>query len=100
MRDAAWFVDGRSIKDIGARLGISYKTVQTDRARLMRKLHLTNTTDLIRYAITNEADKTMPDPAQPTPPPVIAPAVVVPMLSAPVPITYRSPSVEREEWPG
>jgi DNA-binding CsgD family transcriptional regulator len=44
----AWFVDGRSCKDIGARLGISYKTVQTYRARIMRKFQLTDTTDLIR----------------------------------------------------
>jgi hypothetical protein len=56
-------------------LGIYCKTVQTYRARLLKKLKLMNTFQLTRYAITHETDTTMPIPAQPTPRPVIAPAV-------------------------
>jgi DNA-binding CsgD family transcriptional regulator len=82
----AWFAHGRSSPDIGARLGISYKTVQTHRARLLKKLKLTNTFQLSRYAIEHSR-------------PVIAPAVV-PMRPASMPTAYRSHSVEREEWPG
>ena len=72
----AWFVEGRSCKDIGARMGIAYMTVQTYRARIMDKLKLTNTTDLIRYAVEHQADRLLPVPAQPTPLPVVVPAVV------------------------
>ena len=67
-------------------MGISYKTVQTHRARLLKKLKLTNTFQLNRYAIEHSR-------------PVIAPAVV-PMMPASMPIAYRAHSVEREEWPG
>jgi hypothetical protein len=80
----------RSSTDIGARLDISYKTVQTHRARLLKKLKLTNTFQLSRYPIEHKADRLLPVPAQPTPPP---------MLPAPMPIVHRSHSVEREEWP-
>jgi hypothetical protein len=51
-------------------MAISPKTVQTYHARIMDKLQLTNTPELIRYAIEQKADTTMPVPAQPTPPPV------------------------------
>jgi DNA-binding CsgD family transcriptional regulator/integrase len=95
----AWFVDGRSCKDIGARRGMAYKTVQTYRARLMRKLHLTNATDLMRYAITHEAKPTTPVPAQQTPP-VIAAPVVSQTIPAPMPIVHSSHRYEREDWPG
>ena len=76
----AWFAHGRSSLDIGARLGISYKTVQTHRARLLKKLKLKNTFQLSRYAI----ELTTPRPV-PAPPLLIA---------------YRAHSYEREEWPG
>ena len=79
-----WFAHDRSSTDIGARLGISYKTVQTHRARLLKKLKLKNTFQLSRYAIEHTAPR-----------PVTAPPAAVPM-----PIRYRSHSIEREEWPG
>jgi len=81
-------------------MAISPKTVQTYRARIMDKHRLTNTTELIRYAIEQKADTTMPVPAQPTPPPVIMRTVVSPMMPAPVPIVYGAHRHEREEWPG
>ncbi len=42
---------GRSVKEIGAALGLSVKTVSTYRTRLLEKLALKSTADLIRYAI-------------------------------------------------
>lgn len=42
---------GRSAKEIAAQLGLSVKTVSTYRARLLEKLDLKSTADLIRYAI-------------------------------------------------
>jgi two-component system, NarL family, invasion response regulator UvrY len=45
---------GRSVKEVGADLGISAKTVSTYRTRLLEKLGLTTTADLIRYAIENK----------------------------------------------
>jgi len=44
---------GKSITDISARLSISSSTVSTYRQRIMEKLHLTNTSELILYAIEN-----------------------------------------------
>lgn len=96
----AWFAHGQSNTYIGARLGIPHKTVATFRARLLDKLQLTKTTDLIRYAIEHKADRLLPVQAQPTSPPVMVPPVMSPMMSAPVPIVHRLQSVEREEWPG
>ena len=66
----------------------------------MDKLHLTNTTVLLRYAMAHQAYLPLPGSVQPTPLPVLAPAVVSPMSPAPAAIAYRSHSVEREEWPG
>ena len=42
---------GRSIREIADQLGLSMKTVSTYRARLLDKLHLKTTPDLIRYAL-------------------------------------------------
>ncbi len=42
---------GLGVKEIGARLGISPKTVSTYRRRLLDKLSLGTTADLIRYAV-------------------------------------------------
>lgn len=42
---------GRSIREIADQLGLSTKTVSTYRARLLDKLHLKTTPDLIRYAL-------------------------------------------------
>jgi DNA-binding NarL/FixJ family response regulator len=42
---------GRSVKQIAAQLKLSPKTVSTYRTRLLEKLHLRTTADLIRYAV-------------------------------------------------
>ena len=44
-------VEGSSAKEIGAVLGISPRTVETHRARLMKKLGVHKTCDLVRIAI-------------------------------------------------
>jgi two-component system response regulator NreC len=43
--------DGRSGRAIAADLGVSLKTVETHRYRIMRKLQLHRSADLIRYAV-------------------------------------------------
>jgi DNA-binding NarL/FixJ family response regulator len=43
--------EGRSSKDVAEQLGVSVKTVESHRARLMRKLDLHETAGLVRYAI-------------------------------------------------
>jgi two-component system response regulator NreC len=43
--------EGHTSSEIGARLGLSPRTVETHRASLMRKLGLRTQTDLIRYAL-------------------------------------------------
>lgn len=45
------FARGFSLKEIGTTLRISEKTVSTYRARILMKLHLRTTVDLIRYAL-------------------------------------------------
>jgi DNA-binding NarL/FixJ family response regulator len=45
--------EGKSNKEIGARLDIQTKTVETHRANVMRKLGLHGLSDLVRYAIRN-----------------------------------------------
>ncbi len=47
---------GQSIKEIGARLSLSAKTISSYRARLLEKLNLTTTADLIRYGIKHGLD--------------------------------------------
>lgn len=42
---------GRSVKHIAHSLSLSIKTVSTYRARLLDKLQLTTTAELIRYAL-------------------------------------------------
>jgi two-component system, NarL family, invasion response regulator UvrY len=42
---------GKSVSMIAAEIALSVKTVSTYRARLLEKLHLMSTADLIRYAI-------------------------------------------------
>jgi len=46
-----WIASGCSNKQIAAKLFISVKTVETHRARIMQKLDLHTTADLVRYAI-------------------------------------------------
>jgi len=43
--------EGKSTKQIGSLLGISPKTVETHRSRLMEKLEIRDTAGLVRYAI-------------------------------------------------
>ena len=42
---------GQSVKNIAQSLTLSIKTISTYRARLLDKLQLTNTAELIRYAL-------------------------------------------------
>lgn len=42
---------GKTVTEIGEELGLSVKTVSTYRSRLLEKLHLHTTPELIRYAI-------------------------------------------------
>jgi DNA-binding NarL/FixJ family response regulator len=48
---------GYSNKEIGTKLDISVKTVETHRARIMRKLHVHTAIDLVRYAIRHRLVK-------------------------------------------
>ena len=45
---------GKAISSIAPQLGLSSKTISTYRSRLMRKLNLKNSAELIRYAIEND----------------------------------------------
>ena len=45
---------GKSIKEIGATLELSPKTVSTYRARVLKKLEVRTTADLVRYAVEHE----------------------------------------------
>jgi DNA-binding CsgD family transcriptional regulator len=45
--------EGKSTKDIAVHLGISVKTAESHRARLMKKLDIHETASLVRYAIRN-----------------------------------------------
>jgi len=47
----ALIAEGSSTKEIGHRLGISPKTADCHRSRLMMKLDLHNVAHLVRYAI-------------------------------------------------
>jgi len=44
-------VDGKATKEIAAALGISVKTAESHRVRIMKKLNTHNTAGLVRYAI-------------------------------------------------
>jgi DNA-binding CsgD family transcriptional regulator len=45
--------DGKSNLEVGAVLGLSPRTVETYRLRLMRKLGIDNLPSLVKYAIRN-----------------------------------------------
>jgi len=49
--------EGKTNKEIGAQLSISPRTVETHRARLMRKLNLHSMGELVRYAIRHRIIK-------------------------------------------
>jgi DNA-binding NarL/FixJ family response regulator len=46
--------EGKSVKEIGDLLALSVKTVSTYRTRILRKLHLKTTADLIRYVLAQQ----------------------------------------------
>ena len=45
---------GKTLKEIAGELAISIQTVSTHRARILRKMGLQTSTELIRYALENE----------------------------------------------
>ena len=46
--------DGNTNKEVARILGISLKTVETHRSNIMKKLQLSSSADLVRYAVRNE----------------------------------------------
>ena len=46
-------VEGKSNAEVATLLGLSPRTVETYRARLMRKIGVDNLPDLVKYAIRN-----------------------------------------------
>jgi len=46
-------VEGRGNKEIASALGITTKTAETHRARIMAKLNMHSMSELVRYAIRN-----------------------------------------------
>ncbi len=44
---------GKTLTEIARELSLSVKTVSTYRARVLEKLHLKNTADIINYCIQN-----------------------------------------------
>lgn len=53
-------VDGRSVSAIAHELSLSIKTVSTHRTRLLGKLGLASTADLVHYAIAHDLDDSRP----------------------------------------
>lgn len=51
-----YLVQGVSVGDIAERLNLSSKTISTHKARLMEKLGVSNSVELIRYAMTHQLD--------------------------------------------
>ena len=47
-------VDGMSVNEIAARLHLSAKTISTHKARLMEKLGVDSTADLVHYAVRHK----------------------------------------------
>ena len=50
-------VDGESNRTVAERLGISIRTVEAHRARLMLKLGSKNIADVVKYAVRNKIIK-------------------------------------------
>ena len=53
----ALVADGRTNKEIAASLGISTRTAETHRALIMRRLNVSSTAELVRFAIRNRIIK-------------------------------------------
>jgi len=47
-------VEGKSNKEVGCELGISTRTVESHRAKILRKLHCHSFSELVRYAIRHK----------------------------------------------
>ncbi len=84
----AWLGQGRTVKHIAEALHLSIKTVSTYRARLLYKLQLGSTGELMRFAILDaSAHEDHPTPS-----------AAVRHKRPRVASSRRS--LEREEWPG
>jgi DNA-binding NarL/FixJ family response regulator len=46
--------EGKSNKEVGQKLGISVRTVETHRASILRKLKVSSVAEIVRYAIRNK----------------------------------------------
>ena len=46
--------EGHTVPEIAAMIGISRKTVDVHKTRLMKKLDIHNRADLVKYSITNK----------------------------------------------
>jgi DNA-binding NarL/FixJ family response regulator len=46
--------EGRTSKEVAARLGISLKTAETHRSNILMKLNLHSTVELVLYAVQND----------------------------------------------
>ncbi len=47
-------VEGKGLTEIANQLSLSVKTVSTHKTHILEKMHLTNTAELIRYAVKNQ----------------------------------------------
>jgi DNA-binding CsgD family transcriptional regulator len=45
--------EGKSSKEVAVALGITFKTAETHRANIMRKLEIHSVSELVRYAVKN-----------------------------------------------
>ena len=50
-------VTGKSLKEIGAEMSLSPKTISTFRSRILQKLNIENSAELVKYAVTNKLFK-------------------------------------------
>ena len=65
-------VEGTRAKEIGARLGLRAKTIDTHRVNLMRKLDIYNIAGLVRFAMQRDQLRGVELPAQLIIPPKLA----------------------------
>ena len=49
-------VQGRGLSEIGAELSLSVKTISTHKTRILQKMNLANTAELVRYAVAHGLD--------------------------------------------